>query len=240
MTPEIEIASASELARRFVSRLSHEAARAIAARGRFALALAGGSATERFVPEWAAADVDWSRCDLFWVDERAVPFDHPDSNYGLARRCGLDRLPLPAANVHPMLAAGELSAAAIAAERELRTALGSSPRIDVALVGVGSDGHVASLFPEGPALRERVRWVAAVTDAPKPPARRLSWTLAAFAAVDLLAVAAFGAEKAAAVAAAAHPGELPIAHVAAIASRRLLLVDPAAARRLPGRRAERP
>jgi 6-phosphogluconolactonase len=232
MTPEIEIATPPRLAERFVARLSHEARRAIAARGRFVLALAGGSVAERFVPAWIDADVDWSRCDLVWVDERAVPPEHPDSNFGLAWRCGVDRL--PAARAHRLRAEGDdLEGAAAAADSELRDLLGSPARVDVALVGVGEDGHVASLFPAHLALTENERWIVAVDDAPKPPPRRLTWTLRAFSSVDLLVVAAFGAAKAAAVATAREPlrSELPIARVARAAARRWLLVDDAAAGR---------
>jgi 6-phosphogluconolactonase len=232
MTAEIEIATPARLGARFVARLSHEARQAIAARGRFLLAVAGGSVTERIVPAWIAADVDWSRCDILWVDERAVPPEHSDSNFGLAWRRGLDRL--PAVRVHRLHAEGDdLEGAAAAAEVDLRELLGAPARVDLALVGVGDDGHVASLFPGHPALAERERWIVAVDDAPKPPPRRLTWTLRAFSAVDLLVVAAFGAAKAAAVAAAREPerSELPIARVARAASRRWLLVDDAAAGR---------
>jgi 6-phosphogluconolactonase len=235
MTPEIDIAEPEELPSRFVARLSQAARAALAGRGRVLLALSGGSVAERFVPAWLAADVDWARVELLWVDERAVAADHPDSNFGLARRSGLDRLPLRPQAIHPMTVEGDdLDAAAAGAERELRAAIGSPPRIDLALVGIGVDGHVASLFPGRPLLSERERLVVAVDDAPKPPARRLTWTLAAFALVDLLVVAATGDAKAAAVAAAfsAEGSELPAARAARAARRTVLLVDAAAGRLL--------
>jgi 6-phosphogluconolactonase len=235
MSAEIEIASPSALARGFAVRLAVEVRRAVAAGGRFALAISGGSAAELFVPAWNEADVDWSRVELFWVDERAVPADHPGSNFGLALRSGLDRLPLRAEALHRLPAdADDLERAAASADRDLRAALGEPPRVDLALVGIGTDGHVASLFPGHAALAERERLVAAVRDAPKPPPCRLTWTLAAFARVDLLVVAALGAAKAEAVAAAREPqaSTLPIALAAALAARRLMLVDEAAARHL--------
>ena len=235
MSAEIEIASPSALARGFAVRLAVEVRRAVAAGGRFALAISGGSAAELFVPAWNEADVDWSRVELFWVDERAVPADHPGSNFGLALRSGLDRLPLRPEAVHRLPAdADDLERAAASAERDLRAALGAPPRVDLALVGVGADGHVASLFPGHSALAERERLVAAVRDAPKPPPCRLTWTLAAFALVDRLVVAAFGAEKAEAIAAAHRPecSALPIARAASLAQRRLLLLDEPAAARL--------
>lgn len=232
MTPEFEIAPADELAQRFATRLAEEARRAVARRGRFTLALAGGSVAERFVPAWSAAEVDWSRVELCWVDERAVAPDHPDSNYGLARRSGLDRLRLRGEAIHRLAAdAADLDGAAARGERELCGALGAPPRVDLALVGLGADGHVASLFPGHSALAERERLVVAVDDAPKPPRRRLTWSLAAFALVDLLVVAAFGDEKAGAVAAAGDPGSaLPIARAVRAAARCRLCVDEGAAR----------
>jgi len=232
MTPEIEIAPAPELARRFVARLSRLAERAIATRGRFVLALSGGSVAERLVPAFVTAPVDWSLCELLWVDERAVPPERPESNFGLAWRSGLNRLPLAAGRVRRLRAdSGDLAGDAAAAERELRATLGEPARVDVALVGVGADGHVASLFPGHRALDEAERWIVAVDDAPKPPPRRLTWTLPAFAAVDLLVVAALGAGKAAAVAAARDPArsELPVARAARRAARCWLLADAAAA-----------
>jgi 6-phosphogluconolactonase len=227
-TTETVVAPPAELARRCAAALAAEAGRAIAARGRFLLAIPGGSVAETFLPEWPGAEVDWARVELFWVDERAVPPDDPESNYALARRAGLDRLPLAPGRIHRLRGeAADLGAAADEGERALRAAAGDPPTIDCALVGVGPDGHVASLFPGARGLAERQRWLQPVADAPKPPPRRLTWTLAVFAHVDLLVVAAFGEAKAAAIAAAlgGRAPELPLARVAALARRRLLLLD---------------
>jgi 6-phosphogluconolactonase len=232
MTEPIEIASAPELAHRFVARLSQEAARAIDARGRCVIALSGGSVAARFVPAWIDAEVDWSRCELLWVDERAVSPDDPDSNFGLAWRSGLDRLTWTGSAVHRLRAdSGDLEHAAEMAEAELLEVLGEAARVDVALVGLGPDGHVASLFPGHPALAANARWVVAVYDAPKSPSRRLTWTFRAFAAVDWLAVAAFGVTKAAAVAELRDPGRRrsPAARALQAAKRGALFVDAAAA-----------
>jgi 6-phosphogluconolactonase len=225
------------LARQFVVCLEEEAARALAARGRFALAVSGGSVGETFLPLLAGATVDWPRVDVFWLDERAVPPDHPDSNYRLAWEPWLSRVAVDPARVFRLRAdAPDLDAAAREAEGELRDALGAHGRIDLALAGVGPDGHVASLFPGHPALTEATRWVMAVEDSPKPPPRRLTWTLPAFAATDLLVVAAFGAAKAQVVGAAltGSGSTLPLALASQRARRRLFLLDPEAAAQLPG------
>jgi 6-phosphogluconolactonase len=235
---EIEIGERAALAGRCAEHLARAAERALAARGRFALALAGGSAAAACLPALARAAVDWRRADLFWLDERAVPPAAPESNFGLAWRAGLADLPLAPERVHRLRGESpDLDLEAHRAERALRAALGVPLRLDAALAGVGPDGHVASLFPGAPALGEQERLYVAVEAAPKPPPRRLTATLALFAAVDLLVVAAFGAEKAAPVRAALEEPDspLPIACAARRAARRLFLLDPAAAGRAGAR-----
>jgi 6-phosphogluconolactonase len=147
---------------------------AIAGQGRCAVALAGGS-TPRAAYTLLAGDefasrVDWARVHVFWGDERPVPPDHPDSNYRMACEALLDHVPLPAENVHRMR--GELEPAQAAADYEqaLRVffALPSKDqeaeppaRFDLILLGMGDDGHTASLFPGTVAIREQTRWVMA-------------------------------------------------------------------------------
>jgi 6-phosphogluconolactonase len=217
------------LAEALAVRLEEEAAAAFAARDRFAIALPGGSVAEAFAPRLAALPVDWSRVELFWVDERAVPPADPASNYGLALRLGLAASGAPVARVHRMNGeVDDLDGAAASYEATLRDRLGEAARLDVALLGVGEDGHVASLFPGHPLLAERERLVAAVHDAPKPPPRRLTLTLPALLAARLVVIAAFGEAKAAAIAAAlgGERSPLPVARVANAASRILFLLDP--------------
>jgi 6-phosphogluconolactonase len=230
----VEIGEPGRLAAAFVARLESEARAALARHGRFALALTGGSVARAFLPALADADVDWRRTDLFWSDERAVPPEHPESNFGLARELWLDRAAVAPRGLHRL--AGEvadLAAAAAAAAGELDAWLAAGPHasIDFALAGFGADGHLASLFPGHPALAERERRVVAVEGAPKPPPRRLTWTLAAFARVDLLVVAGWGVEKATAAHAALRGGgaaRSPLALAARAAARRLFLLDEAA------------
>ena len=153
-SPE-ELAEAA--AREFAAKANEE-------RGRFAVALAGGS-TPKTTYEILARDysgrIDWSRTHVFFGDERTVPPDHEDSNYRMAREALLDHVPV--GGVHRMR--GELppDEAAEACEEELRDFFGSVelPRFDLILLGVGGDGHTASLFPETSALEVHDRWVVA-------------------------------------------------------------------------------
>ncbi len=162
--------------------------------GRFALALAGGSTPRQLYARLAAAPrrerIPWDKVHVFWGDERAVPPDHPDSNYRMAHEALLSKVPLPAANIHRMQGEAEdLQAAAAAYEQMLRDyfalplspgslADGAWPRLDLVLLGLGPDGHTASLFPGSPALEDAGRWVAATPPAPlEPRVPRLTLTL---------------------------------------------------------------
>ena len=232
MDAETVVETVPGLANVLARRVAEAARGALAERGRFALVLSGGSVAESLLPGLADAGLDWPRVDVFWGDERAVPPDHADSNYSLARRGLLDRV---SARVHRMQAeALDLAAAAADYEREMREALGEAPRLDVAILGMGPDGHVCSLFPGHAALRERVRWVVPIEDSPKPPSARLTLTLAALALTDLLIVGAWGRAKAEAVRQVLREPEssLPAALVARGARRALFLLDDEAARGL--------
>ena len=214
------------------ARFEREERQAQAARGRFAIALPGGSVARLFFPRLAAVRLDWSRADFFWGDERAVPPSHPDSNYGLARALWLDPAGVPAESIHRLIAdAPDLAGAADTSSDELVRVLATPPRLDLALLGAGPDGHVCSLFPGHALLREERRWVAAIQDAPKPPPRRLTLTLRTLGAARLIVVAALGEEKAAAVREALEDetSGAPLAIVARRAQRIVFVLDPAAA-----------
>jgi 6-phosphogluconolactonase len=137
---------------------------AIARRSRFAVAISGGSTPQiiyRLISSPPYIDrLDWSKVYLFWSDERSVPPDHPDSNYRQAMQSGLSRLPLSPSQIFRMPAERELSAAAEEYESLIRKNLGPS-LFDLVMLGVGEDGHVASLFPNSPALALQDRLVAA-------------------------------------------------------------------------------
>lgn len=135
---------------------------AISAHDRFDVALSGGSTPQGLyallATEAYAARIDWSRVHLFWGDERCVPPTDPRSNYRMARETLIDRVPLPAYNVHRIRGEDEPAAAAAAYERELRQELETRAGFDLVLLGMGEDGHTASLFPVRKAVRERERW----------------------------------------------------------------------------------
>jgi 6-phosphogluconolactonase len=144
----------------------HLATAAIADYGRFSFGLSGGSTPRDLYKLLAAApfiqQIDWAKVHIFWGDERCVPPDHPDSNYDMARHTLLDQVPLPPENVHRIQ--GELPPIEAASnyEKVLRGFFGNqAPRLDLLLLGMGDDGHTASLFPHTAALREREKWVVA-------------------------------------------------------------------------------
>jgi 6-phosphogluconolactonase len=169
--PRIRVfADLTELTRAAAGEVARLAESAVAERGRFTWALSGGS-TPRPVYESLAGDpyrerLPWSAIHTFWGDERHVPPDHPESNYRMAREAMIDRVPVPAGNVHRVAAEdADARRAAAAYESELRSffglAPGEWPAFDLMLLGIGPDGHTASLFPGSPALRERDHLVVA-------------------------------------------------------------------------------
>jgi 6-phosphogluconolactonase len=155
-------------------------AESVAACGRFAIALAGGHTPGQMYSLWASkysAQTPWDKVHLFWGDERFVPQDDPLSNYRMARETLISHVPIPAANVHPVPTNfAKPQQAAEAYEAELRKFFGSAPpAFDVQLLGIGGEGHTASLFPGSPVLEENQHWVAAVR-APADPPDRLTLT----------------------------------------------------------------
>ncbi len=139
---------------------------AIRERGRFTLALAGGStprrAYELLTDERLQPRVDWPNVHVFFGDERMVPPDHPDSNYRMAYEALLSRVPIPPENVHRIEGVGDAAANASAYESGMRELFGDVewPRLDHVLLGMGDDGHTASLFPGTTVLDETRLWVA--------------------------------------------------------------------------------
>jgi 6-phosphogluconolactonase len=188
-TSVLELVVATE----FTSR----SAAAISGRGRFIVALPGGSVASAFFPVISRSGIDWAHVDIFWIDERAVAPDHPDSNYGLASRLLLRPAGIDSSRVHRMH--GELESLDVAARRAsdaLTTAAGDPPRLDLALVGVGEDGHVASIFAGRAGMEAGPQPVIAIHDALKPPPRRLTMTFPVLANARRVIVAGFGAAKA--------------------------------------------
>ena len=206
------------------------AARAIAARGRFTVALAGGSTPKATYARLAAMPerVDWQRVEVFFGDERRVPPDHKDSNYRMAREALLDHVPLDPAHVHRI--AGELPPDEAA--RAYDALLARSGPLDLALLGMGPDGHTASLFPGTPALAERTARVVPVY-VPKLDAWRVTLTAPELSAAREVVITTVGAEKADALAQALEgpPGSVPIQLVQPAGGARWI-VDRAAAGKL--------
>jgi 6-phosphogluconolactonase len=151
---------------------------AIQKRGRFAIALAGGHTPAKLYALWAESirhgvETPWEKVHLFFGDERYVPADSPLSNYRMVKEALISAVPIPAANVHPM-PTGEPSPeqAAEAYEADLRKFFGAEPpALDLQLLGLGPEGHTASLFPGSPVLEEKKKWVAAVDVEAKPKLR---------------------------------------------------------------------
>jgi 6-phosphogluconolactonase len=241
--PEVRVvAGPAELARAAAEEWRARALAAVAASGRFAIALTGGSTPRALyalladpAAPWRDA-LPWARTHVFFGDERCVPPDHPDSNYGMARDALLAHVPLAPGNVHRMRGEDDPEAAARAYEADLRASLGPAPRFDLLLLGMGPDGHVASLFPGSPALEDRARLVAttrALPSAPPPHGPRITLTFPALEAAARVLFLVTGAAKAHAVARALS-GEsgsraVPAARVRPPDGSVLWLVDRAAA-----------
>jgi 6-phosphogluconolactonase len=237
-------ATPEEAAGAVASIVVRAAREAIEARGRFALALSGGRTPlplfERLARE-RSRDVDWSAVHVFWADERCVPPDHEDSNYAAARMHLLDRVPIPPSHVHrirgevtPPVAAG-IYRAELATFFHAETPAEAAAGLDLVLLGIGGDGHVASIFP-GSAALDVPEWALDVQAPVGIIARwRVTLTRAALAAADHVLVLATGAEKVGAVAAAFAP-ERPTP-AARLAARSCItwVVDEAAAAALDAR-----
>ena len=206
------------------------------------LALTGGTVANEVYAAMAGSEaataVDWGRVELWWGDERFVPAADGARNEGQARQALLDRVPLDPARVHPMPAADgperDLDAAAERYARELREQGGD--RFDVVLLGVGPDGHVASLFPGFAQLDVEDTIAVPVRESPKPPPERISLTFPALERTDEVWFVAAGEEKAEAVRRALEPGTdrhaVPAARPRGM-RRTLWLLDEAAAAELP-------
>jgi 6-phosphogluconolactonase len=236
----------ADAARRFVT----AAAQAVGETGRFVVALAGGSTPKRLyellsTPAYAAR-VDWAHTHVFFGDERCVPPDDPASNYRMARLALLERVPLPAANVHRMRGEDDPPRAADAYEHELRTAFAtpygppgvrSDGRFHLVLLGMGDNGHTASLFPGLTAVRERERWVMAEYVA-EVGSWRITLTPPVLNAAAQILFLVLGAEKAPmlkrVLRGPVRPDELPAQAIAPRDGTLTWLVDAAAARELDG------
>jgi 6-phosphogluconolactonase len=192
-------ALAEEAARRFVAL----AQAAVADHGRFTVALSGGSTPramyQRLGQPPLSESVDWANVHVFWGDERMVPPDDIESSYRMARETLLAHVPIPAANIYPVPTVGGTPEAAASAYAETITAIfgTDSPRFDLILLGIGPDGHTASLFPGQPeTVRPSAALVVAVHNAPKPPPARVSFSYRLINAAANVLFVVSGADKA--------------------------------------------
>ncbi|KAL2556283.1 putative 6-phosphogluconolactonase 5 [Forsythia ovata] len=187
-------------------------------RDSFTVVLSGGSlikSLRKLVEPPYIDSVDWSKWHIFWVDERVVPKDHPDSNYFLAYNAFLSKIPIPSGNVYAINDALAAEAAADDYETCLKHLVKSKiinqseitrlPKFDLMLLGMGPDGHVASLFPSHPLVQENTKWVTCIKDSPKPPPERISFTFPVINSSAYIALVIAGASKANAVHAALGP-----------------------------------
>ncbi|MFC9847702.1 6-phosphogluconolactonase [Streptomyces sp. NPDC060223] len=249
-TPQLVVHRDKELmAEAAAARLITKIVDAQASRGYASIVLTGGRNGNGLLAALSSAPardaVDWARLDLWWGDERFLPEGDPERNDTQARAALLDSVPLDPARVHPMPASdgpygSDVEAAAEAYAAELAKAAGpenhgSVPTFDVLMLGVGPDTHVASLFPELPAVRETERTVVGVHGAPKPPPTRISLTLPAIRSAREVWLLAAGEDKAEAAAIAlSGAGEVQAPAAGARGrARTLWLLDAAAASQLP-------
>jgi 6-phosphogluconolactonase len=205
LRPEIHILpDAAALAAFAADQFIQLAADAMAIRGRFIVALAGGS-TPRLLYTLLTqparlAQIDWSRVIVFWGDERCVPPDDPQSNYRMAQQVLLDHVPLQVEKVHRIFGELEPEQAAQKVELELRQVFPrvAKPCFDLVLLGLGDDGHTASLFPGSPALSETERWVTPVEHVVPPPplVTRISLTFPVLNSAAYVLFLVSGSEKA--------------------------------------------
>jgi 6-phosphogluconolactonase len=214
-------------------------AAAVQSDGAFAVALSGGSTPRRLYELLASPPhrqaFPWERTHWFWGDERFVPHDSPASNYRMVREAMLAGAPVPPANVHPVLTEGLApDEAALSYEQELKRFYGASilsadrPLFDVTFLGLGPEGHIASLFPGTAILKERTRWVGAVIGAKAEP--RITLTYPALESSREIAFLVAGAAKRAVLEQLLRGDpELPAAHLHPVHGTLRIFVDRAAA-----------
>ncbi len=241
----IVVADPDALARRAAVLFAGIAEEAVACAGRFTVALSGGS-TPKLLYSLLATEphrsrLPWRQTHVFWGDERCVPPDHPDSNFGMAKATLLDRVPVPPDRLHRMEAErDDLDAAAGEYEGEIArifavSPTGEPPTFDLILLGLGPDGHTASLFPRTEAVHETRRW-AVRNYVPTLKTNRLTLTAPILNRGTRILFLVSGADKAPVLQEVlegpAHPERLPSQLIRPVTGRLIWLVDQAAASQL--------
>jgi 6-phosphogluconolactonase len=227
--------TADELASATADRLAAALASAQAVNGTASVVLTGGRTGGAVLAALRSATLDWSSLDIYWGDERFLPAGDPERNETLAREALLDHVPVSPARVHPMAPSdGEFGDDPDAAAEAYAVLLKDVPSFDVCLLGVGEEGHTASVFPDSPAVHESARAVVAVRDCPKPPPVRVSLTLPTIRRATEVWLMTTGEAKAEAVASAlAGVSEVEIPAAGARGQRDTLwILDQTAASRL--------
>ncbi len=170
----------------------HTAQRAIQQKGHFFVALSGGSTPQKIYAQIVSRykdAIDWTKVHLFWSDERDVPLNHTESNYYMAMESGFKTLPIPPNQIHPMRTKADTVASAADYEDLLHRILGPSP-FDLVMLGIGEDGHTASLFPHSLALQEEEKWVVSNT-IPTTEKKRITFSFKAIhhsARIEILVI----------------------------------------------------
>ncbi|KAH7440268.1 hypothetical protein KP509_04G099200 [Ceratopteris richardii] len=189
--------------------ISERADAAVKDRGSFSIALSGGSListmSKLYEPPYNKI-IDWSKWHVFWADERVVPRNHPDSNYKLAKDGLLSKVPIIPGQVYSINDSLSADAAAEDYEFGLRQLVktrivdaassSDSPKFDLILLGMGPDGHIASLFPGHPLTHEKDKWIASIKDSPKPPPERITFTFPVINSAANVAMVITGSNKA--------------------------------------------
>ncbi|KAK4766557.1 hypothetical protein SAY87_008199 [Trapa incisa] len=213
---KVEILDTEEdLAAALAKYIADLSAKFIKERGAFTVVISGGyliDCLRKLVEPPYVDSVDWSKWHVFWVDERVVPKDHQDSNYKLAYDGFLSKVPILPGNVYAINDALPAEGAADDYETCIKqlvkkNVVSSSistgfPKFDLMLLGMGPDGHVASLFPGHPLINEKERWVTYIMDSPKPPPHRITFTFPVINSSAFIAMVVAG------------PGEVNAVHTA--------------------------
>lgn len=235
MAEVITVFDAPALAHAAAERFVNLANAAITMRGRFTVALSGGStpqAMHTVIAQRFAQSVDWSRVHVFWGDERCVPPDHPDSNYGMARDTLLKFISIPEANIHRMHGEYDPSRAAEEYNEMLIAFFGGAPHLDLVFLGMGDDGHTASLFPHTTALYEPADRYCVANQVAKLNAWRVTLTASAINAANNVIFLVAGANKATRLKEVMygdrHPDDLPSQMIQPTSGNLLWLIDRAA------------
>jgi 6-phosphogluconolactonase len=223
----VVVAGPVELAEAAASWTAERIAGAVATRGACYLALAGGETPrgcyERLAQPPYRESLPWTSVFVYWSDERQVPLDDPGSNYAMVRAALLDHVPIPPKQVFPLV--GDPTPAL----RRVPPDAAGRPRFDVIHLGLGEDGHTASLFPGNPALQETQALVAVVHNAPKPPPDRLTLTFPVIEAARAVLFMVQGASKRDALARVRRRDPaLPASHVQPVDGELRFIVDRAA------------